>query len=368
MGLYVGMDVHSKYCVFVVENDKGEIVNEGKVPTSFEGLRQLQEKYKIPEETGVAIETGTTAFFVARILSRLGYRPLVVDASEVRLKAFRPNQKSDRRDAIELCEGLRSGMYRSIVHIPSIEIQELRDALSRRRHFVRLTTREVNAAKHLLRSEGLSDLVKSLSTDKAWEELLSKLSFAPFLQQLVEFHYKVWCSAYEQVKLIEKELVRLQQPFAEEISRLRVIPGIGPIVAATVVAVLSDVERFPTAKHVSSYIGLVPSTYQSGDKEYQGKITKKGSKELRSVLCEAAHFASRPNHPLNPFFLKICTRRGYRKAIVAVAHRLLRIMYAMLRDGTEFDPGKLGLEEGPFEVTTTRWYRLKDKDRKSSVA
>src|SRR5207249_3184524 len=68
--------------------------------------------------TQVALETGTVAFFVARQLSRLGLDAVVVDAHEVRLKAHRPNQKSDGRDALELCEGLRRGIYRSIVHVP----------------------------------------------------------------------------------------------------------------------------------------------------------------------------------------------------------------------------------------------------------
>lgn len=368
MKVYVGMDVHSKECVFVAQDESGKMVRDGRIPTSIEGLRQLREKYELPEGTQVALETGTTAFFVARLLSRLGFKPMVVDAAEVRIKAHRPNQKSDRRDAIELCEGLRSGMYRSIVHIPSLETQELRVALSRRRHFVRLMTREVNAVKHLLRSEGLAGFVTSLSSDNAWKRFLDNLSFAPLLQRLAEFHHTVWSCAQEQVRLLEEEIARLKAPFADKIDRLQAIPGVGPIVAPTVVAVLSDVSRFPTSKHVSSYAGLVPSTYQTGDREYQGRITKKGSTELRSMLCEAAHHANKPQHPLNPYFAKLCARRGYRMATVAVAHRLLRIMYAMLRDGTEFDQWKLGVEPGPFEVTTTRWYRLKDRNRESSAA
>jgi transposase len=70
----------------------------------------------------------------------LGVDPVVVDAHEVRLKAHRATQKSDRRDVLELCEGIRCNTYRTIVPEPPLEIGQLREALSRRRHFVRLQT------------------------------------------------------------------------------------------------------------------------------------------------------------------------------------------------------------------------------------
>jgi hypothetical protein len=79
------------------------------------------------------------------------------------------------------------------------------------------------------------------------------------------------------------------------------------------------------------------------------------------MLCEAAHQARRPSHPLNPYFFKLCARRGYKAAIVAVAHRLCRLLYALLRDGSKFQPTRLGVEAGPFTQTVTRQYRLTPK-------
>ena len=115
------------------------------------GLKHLRDSCGLPAATGVALETGTSAFFVARELARLELKPVVIDAHEVRRKAQRPEQKSDTRDALELCEGLRRGFYRSIVHVPSPAISDLRTTLSRRRHFIRIQTAEVNAVKRLLR-------------------------------------------------------------------------------------------------------------------------------------------------------------------------------------------------------------------------
>ena len=140
---------------------------------------------------------------------------------------------------------------------------------------------------------------------------------------------------------------------------LRTVPGVGPIVAATALAFLSEPERFGDAKHAASYSGLVPQMADSGDVHRRGHITKGGPAELRAMLCEAAHQASRRSNPLNPLFLKLSARLGYKKAITAMAHRLCRVLYAILRAGQPFDLARLGLEKGPFQVTRTRLYRLR---------
>lgn len=357
MERYVGLDAHSKSCVYVIQDANGKIVGEGSVPTTSEGLLAMRARYELPAGTRVALESGTMAFFVARRLTRLDLDPLVVDAHEVRKQALRPNQKSDRRDAVELCEGLRRGTYRAIVHVPPEPIERLRETLGRRRHFVRLKTMQVNAVKRLLRAAGLTVLGRSLRTDAAWTKLLAALAVEPSLQDFASAHRALWRSAHEQVGVLEDSLRAQQEPLQRDIDRLQTVPGVGPIVALTVLAVFSDVRRFPTAKHAASYAGLVASTYDSGERVRHGRITGRGSSELRAMLCEAAHHAGHPGHPLNPYFANLCVRRGYKMAVVAVAHRLCRILYAMLRHGTDFDLSKLAIEQGHFEHTTVRRFR-----------
>lgn len=358
MQRYVGLDTHSKSSVFVIQNCRGRVVGEGKVPTDREGLQQMRDRFDLPAGTQVALESGTVAFFVADRLKELGLRPVVIDAREVRVKASRPLQKSDRRDARELCEGLRRGIYRSIVSVPPPGIRLLREALGRRRHFVNLKTAEVNAVKRLLRSEGKAKMARSLQVASGWTKLLESLSDAPRLQSFVAQHFAVWQAAHQQVHALEATIEEISQPWRETLSRLMTTPGVGTIVAGTALAVLFDAERFPSSKHVASYIGLVPRTNQSGDRDHYGHITRRGSSELRAMLCEAAHHAHRPNHPLNPYFTRLCARRGYRMAVVAVAHRLSRILFAMLRDGTTFTAEKAGVEAGTFKKISIRKYRL----------
>jgi transposase len=357
MARYVGLDAHSKRCVFVIQDEDGRRIGEGDVPTTLEGLLLLRARYELSEGTRVALESGIMAFFVARQLKALGLDPVVIDAHEVRAKALRPNQKSDRRDALELCEGLRRGIYRTVVHVPPESIERLRETLGRRRHFVRIKTMQVNATKRLLRSAGLQVLSRSLRLDSGWEKLLVSVAIDPTLHGFCSAHRAVWRCAQEQILALERSLHEQEQPLQHDVERLMTVPGVGQIVALTVLAAFSDVRRFPTAKHAASYAGLVASTFDSGERVQHGHITRRGSSELRSMLCEAAHHAGRSTHPLNPYFMSLCRRRGYKMAVVAVAHRLCRIMYAMLRHAEDFNVARLGVEQGHFERTTVHHYR-----------
>ncbi len=359
MTRYVGIDAHSKRCVYVIEDENGKVVGEGSVPTTLEGLLQMRSRHQLAAGTSVALESGTMAFFMARRLRQMELVPLVVNACEVRAKALRPNQKSDRRDARELCEGLRRNTYQSFVHVPSEAIERLRETLGRRRHFVRVKTMQVNAVKRLLQATGQPLPVRFLTSAPAWDRLIDSLGVDPSLQALCMTHRALWRCAHEQVAVLEASLGVQQRPLQAELERLQTVPGVGPIVALTVLAVFSDVQRFPTAKHAASYAGLVASSYDSGERVLHGRITRRGSAELRAMLCEAAHHARRPDHPLHPYFAGLSARRGYQMAVVAVAHRLCRILYSMLRHRTDFDVNKLGVEEGHFEQTRVRRYRRK---------
>ena len=357
---YVGLDVHSKSSTYVAEDRLGRNVGKGEVATSPEAFGELVRRLRLKSGTTVALESGTMAFYAARQLRRLQLRPVVIDAHEVRLKAHRPAQKCDQRDAHELCVGIRTGVYRAIVHVPTEAILELREVLSRRRHFVRIQSGEVNAAKRILRSGGYRELSRrSLSTVGGWTRCVKEAPDADSTRTFVTLHFQGWRAAREQVqeleRLLEDRLAHLEPAYGH----LKSVPGVGCVIAATALAFLSEPERFPDARHAASYAGLIPRMNQSGDVDRDGHITKTGPAELRAMLCEAAHQAARRTSPFHPLFVRLCARIGYKKAITALAHRLCRILYAILRDGSRFDLARLGVEKGPFQVTHTRHYRLR---------
>lgn len=359
MEMYIGLDVHHKTTTFVAQAADGKLLGRGTVSTSEEGLRGMRDEVGAGSGTRVGLESGPSAVQAVRILYGLGLEPVVINAAEVRAKARRPNQKSDSRDAFEICDGLRRDNYVSIVHIPPEEIQLLREALAQRRHFVRTITGQKNAVKSILRAKGKGSAYRSLKSKQAWEKLLGLTELGDAVRDFVRMHYAIWSTAAAQVERIEGRIVELSKPFEEAQKRLTTIPGVGPITALTAVAVLSSVKRFPTVKHASSYAGLVPSTYDSGEKERHGHITKRGSRELRAMLVEAAQHAQRPIHPLNPYFAQIAAQKGYKIAVVAVAHRLLRIIVAMLKTQSDFDTTKLNVEAKVRKTTRTRYWERK---------
>ena len=165
--------------------------------------------------------------------------------------------------------------------------------LSRRRHFLRIQTAEDNAAKRLLRGAGWpgGQQHRSLRTEAGWDRLLQSTADVPALRGHLQRHYHVWKQAAQEVRDLDQALGQQGGRWRDELRRLQTVPGVGPIVALTAISVLADVSRFSSAKHVGSYAGLVPSTHQSGTHDAHGRITKRGSAELRSMLCEAAHHA-----------------------------------------------------------------------------
>jgi transposase len=166
---------------------------------------------------------------VARAAAALHLTPIVVDAHEVRRKAHRPTQNSDRRDAFEVCDGVRRRLYRAVVHIPSPAISALRAALSRRRHFVRIQTAEVNATKRLLRGAGwLVGTRTSLRSATSWDRLLPALAAAPELEGHVRLHYAVWHQAGEQVRAVDHLLGTSPAPYARTCAGWRRSPGSDP--------------------------------------------------------------------------------------------------------------------------------------------
>jgi transposase len=182
-------------------------------------------------------------------------------------------------------------------------------------------------------------------------------------------HGQMWGMGWEHVLALEEELEDAVQPFKEAVDRLRTVPGVGPITAATYVAVLGTPHRFPDSRHVVSYLGLAPSTYDSGERQRHGHITKRGASELRTLLCEVAHQAASAKHPLNPYFTRLMVRQGYRKALVAIAQRLARILYQVWRNEEDFDVRRLNVTPGVHTRTRMCYYRLgKQEERPATQA
>lgn len=108
------------------------------------------------------------------------------------------------------------------------------------------------------------------------------------------------------------------------------VPGIGIVIASNLLAEIGNIHDFPTADKLAKWAGIIPSVYQSANTNYTGSITKQGSKYLRWALIETAHSAIKRPGKLNEYFYSLLPRKGYKKAIVAVARKILRIVWHLL--------------------------------------
>ena len=293
--------------------------------------------------------------------------PIVIDAKEVRSKARRVGQKSDKRDAFEICDGIRRKTYDSVVYVADEKTQRLKNILMRRRHFVNICTREKNGAKFLLRSNGIKTDRLSLSSEKGWEKLYERTG-QEYYGAHAQMHGELWKLSVKQMERLELELETALEPFKDIMAVLTSAPCVGTLTAATYIAVIGNPDRFLDSSRVVSYTGLATATFNSGESKRHGHITKRGSSELRFMLCEAAQNARNPYNPLNPYFVKVCAKKGYKRAIVAVAHRLSRILYQLWKRKEAFDIDKTNLECGEYIKVRKTHYRLKNnKVRTGSI-
>jgi transposase len=243
--------------------------------------------------------------------------------------------KTDGRDTAALCEANRRGWYRP-AHRVSRAQRTIRQRLGVRRQVVRMRSGLIAHLRAILRQEGLR--LPSGST-AAIDARLARLPVPPALQQVLT---PLLEALQALTPLIARETRALTELATADpvVVRLQSVPGVGPIVALTYRATLDRVDRFPSAGHASSSVGLVPREDSSGERRQRGHITKVGPSEARSMLIQAAWTCWRHRHvhptPLRTWADALAARRGVRIAVVALARRLSRILYAIWRDGTTF--------------------------------
>lgn len=340
---YVGMDVHKNESQICLLTEQGEVL-ESRVATRRDRLAAVLGSRG---RARILIEASTESEWVARCLEGLGHEVVVADPNFAPMYATRSRRvKTDRRDAQALMDACRIGAYRP-AHRTSDAQRQVRALLTARDTLVQTRVRHVQVLRALTRREGLrvrSGAVASFPARLAAVELPEWLQAitAPVVTALEE--------VTRQLGELDRGM-RAVMGSNPVVQRLSTVPGVGPVTAVAFVATLDRVERFQRAHEVESYLGLVPSERSSGEKQRKGAITKTGDTRVRWLLVEAAWCILRSRNtttePLRRWAERIATRRGRRIAVVALARRLAGILYAMWRDGTEFESQRRGKVAAP---------------------
>jgi transposase len=351
--LYVGLDVHYRTSTLsIVDSNGREVKNQtlrGPVSRTVDLLRSLaaQDQLSICYEASVGYGT------LFDELSSFAANIRVAHPGALRL-IFKSKRKNDRIDASRLAKLLYLGEVPQ-VHVPSGQVRAWRELIETRRRTIDKRTMAKNALKAILRGRHVDPPFKgkSLWTKKGrqWLEELELDDTARMRRTLLlaeldqlEMH----------VKTLTRELDRIAIQHAG-VKLLMTIPGVGPRTAECLIAYIDDIRRFAHTGQVSSYFGLIPCQDASAGVNRLGHITKNGPATARKMLIEAAWQAKRLSPTLRSYFERICAGKKDRRkiALVALAHKLVRVVSGMLRSGEAWRESPAMPDQPPEPAATT---------------
>lgn len=326
--VYIGVDLHRKRSQVAAIDQEGKLVLNRKVRTGPAELQQLFDELR-PQPIEVAFEATFGWGWFADLLAELGIpahmaHPLATKAiSSARVK-------NDAVDAKTLAHLLRTNLLPEGWIAPT-PVREARRLVRMRAALVRVRAKLKAQVHALLGEHGIQPDLVDLFSNRG-RELLGQLQLPPVSQGRLQACLRLIDEVSLEIVIAEREIEEMTRD-DDRVKRLRPIPGIGPIIAATIVSEIGDITRFSSADKLCAWAGLTPREHSSADNVRRGHISKQGSRWLRWVMVEAALHACR-DVELRQLFVHIAHRRGTKIARVALARRLLTLTYYALRSQT----------------------------------
>ncbi len=363
-----GLDVHKKTVVacLLLTTASGRLTKEVRTfATTTPGLVTLREWLSSQGVTHVAMES--TGIYWRPVFNLLEGHCEVILANAQHMKAV-PGHKTDIKDSEWIADLLRHGLL-AASFIPPKPIRDLRDLLRTRKALVRNRAQAINRVQKVLETANIklssvaSDVLGKSGRDMI-DAMLEGVSDAETLAQLArkrlraklpalrealegqveETHRILLRHLLDQIDFLQGKLDTLSDeieprlaPYEAQLERLMQIPGVGRTAAASLIAELgTDMSRFPSAKHLASWAGLAPGNKQSAGKRQRASTTK-GNTHVQTVLAEVVWVISHTkDNYLSAQYHRLARRIGKLRAIVAVSHSVLVIIYHMLRTNQDY--------------------------------
>lgn len=325
--VFVGIDVHKK-TYSVVSIVDGIVVKKWRTTAKPEQLTKQLKSYFSEAKIYSAYEAGFSGFVLHRQLEKVGIENVVVNAASVEV-TVNNRVKTDKQDALKLASLLEARRLKGI-RIPS-EQQEHQRLLTRtRQQLIEERTAVKNKIRMKCHQLGLMEADESRRmSHKLVEEMLFK-SPSPEFSLVIEAYWQVWKTIETEVKKLEKRLESQAQEDPNE-KIYRSAPGIGPLGARILSNELGSMSQFDNERQLFSYTGMTPSEHSSGENTRRGHITRQGNSRVRWLLCQAAWRAIREDLDLKEYFERLHPRTGKKRAIVAVARKLIGRIRAAFR-------------------------------------
>lgn len=343
MQLYAGLDMHTESITGTIKDDAGNPVRVLKVQTSKEGVKKLFDRLQRKHITAVFEASRNWPRYAELIRP---YCDKVVMAHPLKVRAIASAKiKTDTIDSNILSDLLRANLIPES-YMPTLDIVELRETLRYRAGLSRMRGELKTKAKNILSREGKKCEFDEVTGKRArlW---LNSLELNELNRKELDYTVALIDNLSREIAKFDKMIERLQYKYPE-VEILKSIVGISTFSGMMILAEMADIARFDSPDKLACYAGLVPSTYQSSQTQYSGRITKQGNAHLRWILTQCAHASvkSKKCHKLKTFYLRIERRKGPQKAIVATARKMLVVIWHLLNKNEYYAYREMPVKNG----------------------
>ena len=332
--IYAGIDVHKKsWSVHIIS----DVVDHGSFTQSPDPQKLTRYlKKHFPGATYYSVyEAGFCGFWIHDVLADEGINCIVVNSSDIPTTNKEKTQKRDKLDCRKLARALRSNQLKPIF-VPSRDLLEKRMLVRSRYKLMRNLTRCKNRIKASLNFYGIT-IPEDLNTGKWSIKFKEWLKNAPMQYNCGKAALNLYLQELEELEKLIREntkqikLLANTEKYKRNVELLCTIPGIGIIVAMTILTELGDINRFSSLDKLNSYIGMIPNVYASGVTEKVGHLTHRGNDILKCQLIESAWIAIRRDPALMLQYQELVKRMKPSKAIIRIVRKMInRIRYVLI--------------------------------------
>ena len=340
--VFVGIDVHKKtYSLSAVCNQ--EIIKKCTMPADPFGLLSFLHKTFKGSEIITAYEAGFSGFALQRFLSGNGVTCLVVHPASIEI-ASRERVKTDKRDSLKIAVQLSSGRLKS-VFIPEKQREDFRILTRLRNGLAKDKAKKGTQLKALLYQLGKIKHDDRFNISLKWIHEVLSMGFSPDQYIVIKSICDQWIYLANEIKKIDQELVLQAQRDKKLHGIYSSIPGFGPVVSRVMANELGDMSQFANERQLFSYTGLTPREYSSGEHRRLGHISKP---LLRKMLVQATWKAILVDEGLLEIYSRISLKRGKKRAIVAVARRLIGRARKCIKSGNSYSLRRIMTSTTPW--------------------
>jgi transposase len=329
---FIGIDHHKQASFMTVLDEAGQELKKGRMLNTKRDIERFLEGYR---PFTAALEAGLASYEMADLLRDLGGEVKIAHAYQMKAIA-QARIKTDKRDSKVLAEALRLGM------IPEIYQRGVKNRQGQRAYWVAKQTEVKNKIRALLSHQ--PEEIR-LEGDRRGDGLFSGkgVAFMTALpledpdKKILDDLLLGYQELQAHLKTSDELAGRLYQEI-KEASLIDTVPGFGRTLSVLVAVEIADIHRFATAADLHSYPGVIPSTYSSGQRTVHGHLTKQGNPWLRGAAVEAVHPAIQKDLGLRVLYTRLAKRKGSNVAKIAVARRLLTIIFRLLTERKAYIP------------------------------